>query len=877
MKLRRRWARLLALFQQKRADRELRSELEAHLELAELEARQRGLSPREAKRRARLELGGVERIREEHREARSSLWLEHVMFDARYALRSLRRTPVFAVTVVAVLALGLGASVAMFSVVDELFLEKLPFSEPDRIVRLWKVPFPGAINASATLDFVDWKERSGSFEALAAHSGTSATLTGLGDPQRMRGRQVTADYFRIFGVEPLYGRGFLVDEDLPGSEPVVLLSHAAWRARFGADPDVLGRQLTLDRVSHEVIGILPPGVWDRGRAEYWKPLVFTEELRTRGFMWLNVVGRLRDGVTLEQAQEEMAVVDAEVAALAPTWRRDWGLLVEPYETRVLEPSAGRSVLVAFVAVLLLLIIACANVTNLLLARGSARREQFLLRAALGATAGRLLTQQVVEVLSIFGLGGALAALLASVGVRSLEPLLADSLPETAQLGVDWSAFGFGLLLLAGSALLVVLLPAHQLSRQLKRDGAHARVRGASAVGVRTGLVIAEVAGSLILVCVALLLAKSLLRLHDIDAGVVTENVLSVTIDLPLQGYREPEDATRFASEVLNEVRSQAGVRAAALATALPMRAVDEGQGLLPLSGSGGLSVGYKRVSEGYFEALDIGLREGRTFDSRDVAGATPVGIINEELAKRIAAELEIDDPVGATVNISTPYYVEKGGELVATRIVGVIRSEHAAALAEANDAVVYVPLPQVPKRSLELLVRTEFESDQGARILRSAIAAVDPLLAFGQATTLEEVRRGGLQTPGRLTGAIAVFAGAAALLAGLGIFGLLSYAVAQERRQIGVRMALGADPSKVLLMVLRGGVRLVLWGSALGLVGTVLATRTLRSVLFGVSTLDPAVLAMALIATVVLGLVAGLVPAWRAARLDPVRALRSEG
>lgn len=874
MTLRRRLLRLRALFQQGRADRELRSEIEAHLELAELEARERGLSAEQARRQALLELGGVERIRAEHRETRSALWLEHLVLDVRYALVSLRRTPWFTATVVAVLALGLGASVAMFSVVDELFLEALPFSEPDRIVRVWKVPFADEVNVAATLDFVDWKAQSTSFSALSVQKGTAATLTGTGEPERLKGMLVSADYFEVFGVDPLYGRGLRPSEDQSGAEPVVLLGHGAWRSRFGADPEILGRRLVLDRVSHEVIGVLPPGVWDRGDVEYWKPLVFSEEQRTRGFMWLEVVGRLKPGVTLAQAREEMEVIDAEVAELAPAWRREWGVLVEPYRDRVVAPSSARSVLVAFAAVLLLLIIACANVTNLLLARGSARRQQFLLRAALGATPWRLITQQILEVFSIFSLGGVCGAVVAFAGVELLEPYLASSLPSTAELGVDWSAFSFGTLLLFATALVVVVLLARQLSRQLLREGAHSRLRGGGSV--RAGLVVAEVAGSVVLLCVAFLLGKSLLRLHDIDSGVRTENVMSFSLHLPLDAYREPESSVLFASRILEAVRGRAGVSHVALSTDLPMREVNEGQAVLPLAGAGGVTVGYKRVSDGYFEALGIPLRQGRGFDSRDGADGARVAVVNEELAQRLEAELEIEEPVGATVNVSTPYYVAKGGELVSTRIVGVLRSEQVAATGQANDAVIYVPLSQVPTRSYELLVRTELDSLQMLPTLRTAIDEVDPLLALGGVTTLDQVRRAGLSAPSRLTLAIGSFAAVAVVLSGLGLFGLLSYSVAQRRQQIGVRMALGADRATVLLMILRSGLRFVLAGTVVGLVVTGLLTRSLRSLLFGVSTLDPAAVGLAILATALVGVVAGLVPAWRAARLDPVAVLRSE-
>ncbi len=873
MTLRRRVRRFLALFQKSRLERELQHEMEAHLELAEADARARGLSARDARRQALLEFGGVEKIREAHREQRSALWLEHLVLDVRYAVGSLRRKPVFTVTVIGVLALGLGANVAMFSIFDQALLRSLPYPEPERMVRVWKEPLPGVINASATLDFEDWKREATSFEALSVRRGTTVSLTGRGEPVRLRGEQVSADFFRVFGVVPAQGRGFLEGEDQAGALPVAILSHASWQSQFGGDAGILGQELTLDGVPHEVVGVLAPGPFDREPSRFWKPLVFTPEQRTRGYMWLQIVGRLRPGVSVASAQEEMSRIDEEVAQLAPPWRRNWTVVVEPFEKRLVETPVRTGILVALGSVGLVLLLTCANVMNLFLARGASRRKELMLRSALGASNWRVMTQLLTEGVVLCVAGGLAGVGLALGLLRLLQPLLVDSLPPSAGLVIDARALVFACLAVLGCALLVSLLPAlHSLARSSVRSTALAT--RSERAGVRGAIVVLEIAGSLVLASAAFLLLKSLLQLQAEDTGFELEQLVTMSLTLPRATYSTPESAAQLAQRLVDEVGAVPGIVSAATTTDLPLRGVTEGQALI--QGDDGLSVRFKRIDPGYLETLGIELLSGRGFEWVDVRGAPQVALINEELVQRLADELGIDDPLGRTFPISTPYYLRRDGELAPTRVVGLIKSELLQAGGLANHPTVYVPFAQVPARGLHVIARAQAAPSDLALSLRAAVAEIDPELALGELTTVEEAKRRQLSVPSQAATVVAAFAALAMLLAAMGLYGVLSYSVDQQRQEIGIRMALGARATRVIAGVLRSALTLTTLGLVLGLAGALAMGRAIEGFLFEVRGLDVASLSGAVGVMMGVAFLAAMIPAVRATRVDPVRTLRDE-
>jgi putative ABC transport system permease protein len=879
VKLRWTLARLLALFRKQNLDRELDDEVLAYLELAERDAIAAGLTPEDARRAARRGFGGIEQMKEVHRDHRSILWIENLLRDFRYGLASLRRNPGFAAVAIGVLALGIGANTAMFSLVDAVLLKPLPFPQPERMVRVWESPPEGVNNVTNTLDFLDWKRMQTVFEALSVERTSSFTLTGEGEPVRLAGTFVSADYFQVFGVNALIGRTFTVGEDESGADPVVVLSHAAWQSRFGGDPGILNRELLLDGEPNRVVGILPPGSFDRDDSSLWKPLVFAASDRTRGSHWLCVVGRLRNGVSLAHAQEEMLAIDAAITEFSPDWKRDWTVAVEPFDRRLIGETFRQSIYIAIGAVLMVLLIACSNVANLLLAKGAARKKEMAVRASLGASRGRLIVQLLTESVVLCLLGGAAGIAVAHLLLRAATPLLAGSLPFTADVSLDLRVLGFAGGVALTVSLLVGLFPSFATSFATLSQSMNQSARGSSIAreGLRRTIVAVEVAVSLVLVCGALLLFKSLLNLQQVDTGVRTENVITMSVDLPLEAYPTPASAARFYQAVAEQIRAVPGIKQIAVSTDLPLQVIQEGEAVLTMARDAGLGVRYKRVDPQYFSALGIPMLSGRGITGPDRAGAPPVVVINEEMARQMADEFGFADPVGENVVLVTPYYVKKDADMIETEIVGIIRSERVGKPGAADDPAVYVPLAQVPSRDIRLIASTRSHAAAVMPGIREAVWQVDPNLALSDVTTLEQVREQGFSGTKQPAWLIGVFAAVAALLAALGLYGVLAHAVTQQRREIGIRMALGAQSRDVLSQVLRTALSMIAVGLVLGLAGAFALTRVMESLLFEVSALDPLALIVASILLSLIGVLAGLVPAGRAARVQPMSVLREDG
>jgi len=875
------WRRLSALLRSRRLDADLDAEIAAHLELAEKEARDSGLTAREARRVARLKFGAVPEVRESHRDRRSFRPLENFVRDLRFGLSALARDPGFALVAIGVLALGIGANTAMFSIVDAALLRPLPFPEPERIVRVWEAPDPTdpeSVNGLNTLDLLDWMRLNTVFEAFSAERGARLALTGEGEPVQLEVQLVSPDYFEVFGVQALRGRTFTAGEDEAGASAVVVLSHAAWQSRFGADPEIVGREIDLNQQAHTVIGVLPPGPFDRSSAALWKPLVYTPDRMNRGFHWLASVARLKSGVTVAQAQEELAAIDASLTDLSPDWKKDWGVRVEPYDRRLLDDDFRRSVQVTFGAVAFVLLIACANVANLLLGRGAARRKEMAVRTALGAGRGRLVSQLLTETAALCVMGGLAGVLLARFLIASASPFLAESLPYTAEIALDWRVLAFSAATALGVALLVGLLPSLRTSLAGLAEAMNQSGRvSAGRDSLRRAIVVAEVAVSLVLLCGSLLLLKSLDRLQQVEEGVRVENVMTATLDLPQSAYPTPDSARAFYRSVVERLRAVPGVSHAAVATDLPLAEVDQGQGMGVPGVDAAMGVRYKRIDANYLRTLEISLVSGRGVEERDVAASPRVALLNEQAADELKRQFDLDEVIGRTVWISTPNYENSDGFGAEYEVVGVLRSERTNPLNQAQDEVAYVSLDQNPDMDVRLVIRASGDPAAVVPGIRDAVSQVDPLLPVGGLRTLEQIRDSNLAGAEQPTWVIGAFALVAALLAALGLYGVISFSVNQRRREIGIRMALGAQSSDVLSRVLKGALSLVAVGVALGLLGALAMGRVVESMLFEVSAADPAAIAAAAVAMLLVGCLAGFLPARRAARLQPTAVLREDG
>lgn len=879
MTLRRMAAGLVALLRKRRLEHELEGEILAHLELAERDALARGLPPEEARLAARREFGGIQQVKEQHREQRSAQWMETILRDVRYGVASLARNPGFTAIVVAVLAIGIGANVAMFSLVDAVLLKPIPFPQPDRIVRVWEAPRAGASNSTSTLDFLDWRRLNKAFEAMSAEVTASAALIGGGEPKRLQGRLVTSDYFKVFQPAVKLGRTFRPDDDQPGSDLRIVLSHAAWQTHFGGDPDILNRRPVLDGQAHEVVGVLAPGAFDRDAAAYWKPLAFRADQLTRGYHWLLLYGRLRPGITPQQAQEEMRTIRTALSGVTPAWKMEWKIMVEQLDRLLVGDTLRRSILIAFGAVAVVLLIACANVANLLLAKGASRRKEMAIRAALGAGRGRLMGQLLTESLLLGLLGGAAGVGLALLLTRAAMPVLLQSLPYTADVRIDLRVLLFACAVALSVALLVGLLPSlkvssgnlsHSLNQATRgSSNAHHRIRGA--------IVIGEVALSLVLVCCGILLFRSLFNLQKVETGVQIDNVVTMSADLPANLYDTPEKAAAFYESVAQRLAGAPGVVRAGLASTLPLQWIGNGEPIEVPGLEQPINIRLKRVDPGYFEALGIPLLAGRGITNYDRAGSPRVMVINEALSVQLKDVTGLKNPVGQTVKLNVPHYIAKGAAAMETQIAGVISSERVSNPGSPEPPVVYVPVAQAPPLNIHLIIHTQADPATVMPGIREAIRQADPNLPFGNIATMRQVRASTLAGASRPAWLIGVFAAIAAFLAGLGLYGVLSHSVTQRRKEIGIRMALGARSVDVLAHVLRNALGLVSVGLVIGIAGAMALTEAVRSLLFGVSPLDPVALGAACLSMTLIGLLAAFIPASRAAHVDPMTTLREEG
>lgn len=694
---------------------------------------------------------------------------------------------------------------------------------------------------------------------------------------RLTARAVTADYFDVFVTPVQFGRVLLTSEDSRAASPVVVLSHRGWQTHFGGDRGILGRRILLDDVAHEVVGVLAPGAFDREQVDAWLPLVFTPAQEVRDVHWLTVSGRLRKGTTLAAARADMRAIDAAIDPLLAAGKREWTIEVESLDRVLVSDGVRRSVLVGFAAATMVMLIACANVANLLLARMASRRKELSMRAALGASRGRLAAQMLTESVVLAALGGAGGVLLAHALLRAGMPSLLTVLPSTTEVALDARVLGFVIAVVVGVAVMVGVLPALQVRQGHLWHPLAAAGRGAagSHAPLRRAIVAAEVALSLVLLAGAGLMLRSLANLQRLDTGVRIDDVTSVSLDLPTSRYATADRAGAFFDALGDRVSSAPGVTEAGFTTALPLRWIMNGEGLIVPGLDELVRVRVKRVDAGYFRVFDIQPRSGRLIQDTDRAGTAPVIVVNEALARRLR-EATGRDPVGLGVMLTSPPYADGAGGTHAVEVIGVLHSERVAAPGRPDPPVVYASLLQLPSASAHLVMRGHGTSVATAPVVQGALGAVDPHLPIGPITTMAQVREDSLSGMARPAWTIGVLAVLASGLAAFGLYGVVAHSVSLQRREFGIRMAVGASPATVLWGTVWSMAPTVGAGLAVGLLGVLALTRWVRQMLYDVSPLDPATIGAGCLLLTLVAIAATVVPARRAARLSPATVLRDE-
>ena len=800
--------------------------------------------------------------------------------DLAYALRRLRNAPGFTLVAVATLALGIGANAAIFSVVHAVLLRPLPFAEAERLVRLsqvWKGEPSGVYSPQ---NFLDVEAAARSFEKLAVHDSSGVTLTGRGQPARIEGTEVSASFFDVLRVAPAYGRSFDAGENEPGHTKVAVLGHALWRERFGGDPAVVGQTMQLDRDTYTIVGIAPAGFSFPERTEIWTPMTYDARFRTqsRGAWYLGVIGRLKPGATLHQAQEEVALIHDRLAREYADANEGVTATVQSLQESMVGDSR-RALLVLLGAVGLVLLIACVNVANLLLARVAARENELAVRTALGAGRARLVRQLLTESVTLALLGGGAGILLAALSMDALLALQPAGVPRLGEVGVDRAVVAFSLLLSVVTGLLFGVFPALQIVRrptgQSLREGARG-VLGGRGNGLRSGLVVGQMALAMMLLAGAGLLLRSFAQLRHVDPGFRTADALTFRISLPESAYKEEAPRAAFYDMLLERLAALPGVRRAGAVMGVPLGGIRfdlsfEVKGRPPLPPAQQPSMQIRVVTPDYFDTMGIPLLRGRVLERRDVEGAPQAVVISESASRRYFPG---EEPLGQFITLL--WGRGKGKPKVGGEVVGIVGDVKDTGLDKEKPPECYVPHAQMPVSTMDVVLRTSVAPRSLAPSAERIVHALDPELPVARVATLEEVVARSISEPRFYMVLLGAFAGMAVFLAALGIFGVMSYAVVQRSREIGIRVALGARPKDVLRMILGHAAALVGIGVVVGLLGSLALSRTIRSLLFELSATDPATLGGMAAVLAAVALVASYLPARRAMRVDPVAALRSE-
>jgi putative ABC transport system permease protein len=875
---------------------EIVEELAQHLESLYEELLADGATADEAQRQTFAELRENQLLTRELQRVERQIKQEPIIFgtnwrknmvadfwqDLRYGARTLIKQRGFSLIAVITLALGIGANTAIFSVVNAVLLRPLPYQNPDRLMMIRETKLPQYPEfAVAPGNFLDWQKQNTVFEHLVGTHPVSFNIIGTDDPERLRGMSISHDFCAMLGIRPQIGREFLPEEGQPGRNNVVILSHGLWQRRFGGDPNIINQTITLDKQSYTIVGVMPATFYFLERNyELWTPMAFTpQQAQNRGGHTISrVIGQLKPGVTVDQARTELGALAEQLATQYPV-NEGWNVKLLP----LLESTVSRikpALLVLLGAVAFVLLIACANVANLLLARATGRQKEIAIRIALGAGRWRIIRQLLTESVLLSLVGGALGVLLAKWSLDVLIKLVPQNLPRMSDVALDGHVLIFSAAITLLTGVIFGLVPALQASKpninETMKDGGRGSTEGGRPQLIRNALVVLEVALALVLLVGAGLITKSFMRLQQVDIGFNPDKALTVSVSLPKTKYPEQHQRAAFFEQLIEKVKSLPGVQSVGATALLPLSYEDligsfVIQGRAPLPPGTIQPTNYYSVSTDYFTAMGIPLLQGRFFTERDLVNAPPVVVINETMVRKMFPD---ENPIGKRITFGNP---DKNPTWV--EIVGVVGDVKHYALDRETTMQTYGPHTQDSNSNMTLVVRTSGDPTSLTPAIRSEVMSLDkeqPISAIGTLNQMVSTSIAQQQFSMLLFG---IFAAVAMVLASIGIYGVLSYSVTQRTHEIGIRLALGAQVSDVLRMVIRQGMLLAVVGIACGVtVALALAklTTSFSDLLYGVKATDPVTFAVIAIALLCVALLACYVPARRATKVDPMIALRGE-
>jgi putative ABC transport system permease protein len=883
--------RLRALFRRGAMEAEMDEELRSHFENQVEKLVASGMTREEAVRRARLEFGGHEQLKEECRDVRGVSVIETLLQDLRYALRMLRNNPGFAAVAILTLALGIGANTAIFSVIDSVLLRPLPYQDPAGLVMVWEnnSQHPNPHNTVSPPDFLDWQSRNSAFAEMAAIFDQHANLTGNGLPQEVVLQDVSANFFSVLGVNPILGRGFTSENGRAGHDKVVIISYGFWKERFGSDTEIIGKTLVLNGHPLTVVGVAPQnftwfikdGSFTGAKPEMWSPFVFPASFSNRKDIgrFLSVVARLKPGVTVAQAQSQMNAIAARIAEEYPDFNGYWGANVVPVHDQI-SGELRPALLILFGAVAFVLLIACANVSSLLLARASAREREIAVRTAMGASPWRIASQLLTESVLLALIGGAIGVALAIWGTDLLLAVSPRNLLDLRSIPIDWRVLTFaaGATLIAG--LLFGFLPsyisAHSGISETLKEGGRGSSAGKPRRFARSAFVVGQMCLALVLLAGSGLLIRSFIRLVGVDPGFDASHLLTFKVSLPSSKYKTDPVQLAFFQQLLARISRLPGVRSASMDSFPPFSGLGAATGVHVLSQPErslmDLPVADVRVvGPDYFPTMQIPLRAGRLFNNQELTEERHVVLINQAFADQY---LHGVNPLGQKALIYMKSLEES--QNTPSEIIGVVGDVRQMGLDTPAEPTVYWPHPELVMSGMTILVRTANDPLTLVSAARNELQQMDPEQPMAAIATMDELLSGSLSRSRFTMLVLGVFAALALVLASVGIYGVIAYSVTQRTQEFGIRIALGASRRDVLRLVLSQGTRLTLLGIGLGIVAALVVTRLMATLLYGISATDPVTFTAVALLLALVALAACYIPARRATRVDPIVALRYE-